>query len=109
MRKPGFKLDGQPGCKLRSQQPDGKPYFRTGRRYVVWYSWLESVLAGTAENKAEMQILGSDTWHRVEATPAEACEALLTRKLGGQTAVKRALYIRERRMAKGLPICGTLK
>jgi hypothetical protein len=44
MRKPGFRLDGAPGCKLRSKQPDGAPYWRTGRRLVVWHDWAESVL-----------------------------------------------------------------
>lgn len=109
MKRPGFKITGQSGCKIRSKQPDGKVWWRNGQRAFVWSEWMEAVLAGTAEGTAEMQILGSDAWHHVEATPAEARESLLGRKIGGRTAVRRCENIRERRTARGLPVCGVLE
>lgn len=108
MRRPGFKINGQPGCKIHSKQPDGKVWWRTGRRTFVWDCWLQSVLAGTAEGTAEMQILGSDVWHHVEVTPDEALEIFEGYRFGGQLRIKGCTRIRERRMARGLPVCGTL-
>jgi hypothetical protein len=106
MRRPRFKLDGRYG-RIESRQPDGKMWWRNDRVMRLWDVWLQAVLAGTAEGKGRMKLVGSDVWHPVEIHPAEAAEILSQRKLGGPATVKRCLRIRIARIERGLPIAGT--
>jgi ribosomal protein L36 len=108
MKLPRYKLDGRTAA-LISTQPDGQPWRRTGRLMVIWDEWLQAVLAGTSEGAGMVSLASSrNTSCIIEATPAEARDALLQR-LGGPLAARKCENIRRRRMAAGALVCGVLE
>lgn len=107
VKKPRFKIDGRSG-RLRSKQPDGSLWVRTGLLQTCWDEWSEAVLSGIAEGVGQMQLtVGKGTWHDVELTPAEARDEILERKPGGVT-VRRCERVRKSRTQRRLPVCGVL-
>lgn len=107
MRRPPFALNGRYGA-LRGTGADGRPYRRTGRLTFIWDSWLQGVLAGTAEPVAEMRVGTTGIWHPVQVNAAEAREIFDAYRFGGALRIHGCERIRERRLAKGLPVTGEL-